>query len=294
MMRAGILIGLVVCFFITGFSSSALSKVIMEDAEKKEKKEEKLWKRKLVAQINFSQFGYSNWAKGGQNAISWNTRVEGEVIRNGGMLSLDLTGIMEFGQTKQEGAKIRNSKDKIDVDCSLSWKVGSYVNPNFTFGLLTQFTTGYDYSKTPAVPKSNFFDPAYLTQSLGAKINVKNIFKSELGIGLKETITNKYNQYADNPETEEVEKYRFEEGIESKSRLNVDILNGLNVRSKLDMFSSFKHLNIIDVDWDILFTYKLNRYITVTFNTQVIYDRDVVNKTQIKEEMGLGISYSFF
>lgn len=261
--------------------------------EKKETEKKVQWQKKLIGAINLMQMSYSNWAQGGENSVAWSIRIDGEAKRNGGKWEWLFTNCMTFGQNKQEKLQARTTVDKIDMDGAITWKLGSRVNPYFGVGVLTQFSKGYDYKKTPAMPKSNFWDPAYLTQSAGARVRIKDVFNSQLGIGLKETMTDQYTRYSDNPNTEEVERFRFETGIESKSNLNVNLMQNLQVRSKLELFSSFEHFDVVDIRWDSIFTAKLNKYIVVTLNIQINYDKDVIDKIQIKEMAGIGFSYNF-
>jgi hypothetical protein len=262
------------------------------DDDKKEI--QKGWKKKVVTGINLTQSAYSNWETGGENSFAWSLRLDADANRNGGALDWSFNSDMVFGQTKLKEESPRTTTDKIDVDGTVGIKFGPYINPYLGAGILTQFSMGYDYSRTPKEAKSSFWDPAYLTVSLGARAKIKDIFNSQLGIGLKETITSHYRQYSDDPGTDEKERFKFETGIESKSKLDAAILKNLQMRSKLEIFSSFEHLDIIDIGWDTLLTAKLNKYIAITLNVQINYDKDVINKAQIKEILGIGFSYNFY
>jgi len=267
------------------------------DVEKVKKGEEKneetvSWKKNFVVGINLTQISFSNWAKGGDNSIAWNVRIDSDAARNGGRWDWNFSGIFLFGQNKLENESPRTTLDKIDMDGNVAWKNIPYVNPYFSLGILTQFSRGYDYNKKPYEARSNFWDPVYLTQGLGVRIKVKSVFKSHLGVGLKETITSEYRQYSDDPSTDEIEKFKFETGLESKTNLNIKIIKNFNVKSKLKMFSSFEHIKVVDLIWDTLFTARLNRYVVVSLNIQVNYDRDVIDKIQIKEVAGIGFSYN--
>lgn len=252
------------------------------------------WNHKLTLGINLNQIAYSHWEKGGDNSIAWNVRLDGESRRHGVEWEWLFTNIMAFGQMKQQNTDTRTIVDKLDLDGAVIWKLGSAVNPYFGMGLLTQFSKGYDYARTPPVAKSHFWDPGYLTQSAGARIRIKDIFNSHLGIGFKETMTDNYRQYSDNPDTEKIEEFRFETGIESKTKLNANISQSLNIRIKLEMFSSFENIRIIDLRWDSLFTAKITKFVVATLNVQLNYDKDVIDKIQIKELFGLGFSYNVF
>jgi len=263
-----------------------------EDKGKEEKKDK--WRKKFNTSVSLTQSAYSNWEKGGENSIAWTIRIDGEVGKACHNLEWLFTSLMIFGQVKAEKENPKTTIDKIDIDGTISWKLGPYVNPYLGAGVLTQFTTGYDYKASPPNPKSKFWDPAYLTQSLGARVKVKNIMNSELGVGLKQTFTNKYNKYADNPQTDVIEKYKFETGITSKTRLNAKFVERLKMLLKLELFSSFENIDVVDMRWDTLISAAVNKYIVVTLNVQVNYDKDVLDKAQIKEIAGLGITYNFF
>ena len=256
-------------------------------------KAEPVWKAKLAGSANLTQTGYSNWAKGGENTIAWSVRLDGDATRTGKKWSWHFTNITLFGQTKQEDEPIRNTLDKVDADATVSCKTNKYVNPFFSVGLLTQLAKGYDYKKTPAELKSDFWDPAYLTLSAGAKIQIKKIMNSQLGMGFKETMTREFTQYSDNPKTEKKENYKFETGITSKTHVNAKLSSVFSIRTKLELFSSFEALDIVDMNWDTLITAKLNKYIIITLNVLLNYDKDVLDKLQFKEITAVGLSYTF-
>ncbi|MCD6116280.1 DUF3078 domain-containing protein [bacterium] len=265
-----------------------------EEDKKQESKKKDVWKKKFNTGVSLTQSAYSNWAKGGENSIAWTIRFDGEIGKICKNLEWDVTSLLTFGQVKAEKETPRTTIDKIDMDGSISWKFGPYVNPYFGAGILTQFSTGYDYKVSPAVPQSRFWDPAYITQSMGAKVKIKNIIDHKLGIGLKQTYTTEFNKYTDNPETGDIERYKFETGIQSTTKINAKFAERVKVLSKLEMFSSFENIDIIDLRWDTLVTAPLTKYIVLTLNVQVNYDKDVMDKTQIKELAGLGISYNLF
>jgi hypothetical protein len=63
--------------------------------------------------------------------------------------------------------------------------------------------------------------------------------------------------------------------------------------SKLELFSTFKALDETDVNWDNTLQVKVSEYISVNINVNLIYDKDLSAKRQIKQTMALGLSYTF-
>jgi len=60
------------------------------------------------------------------------------------------------------------------------------------------------------------------------------------------------------------------------------------------LFGRFEDMSVWDVRWDNTVTAKINDYFNVNINVLLIYDVDETLKTQLKEALQLGISYSLF
>lgn len=169
-----------------------------------------------------------------------------------------------------------------------------YINPYFALKGQTQFTTGYAYTDTSKKAISDFFDPAYFTQSLGLGYSPRKEFKARLGFAMKETFTRNYPvPYADNPDTPKIEKTKIEAGmdlvVEFKRKLSQNIL----LTSKLDSFSNFKRFDTIDFNWDNLFSAKVSKYLGVSYNFTLFYDKDQSSKRQVKQILALTLTFSF-
>ncbi|MFO7889792.1 MAG: DUF3078 domain-containing protein [bacterium] len=284
--------------FIKKAHSTILYGVISCDQEEEEKekkdeeKEKKNWAKKLNVFFNINQYSYSNWSKGGVNSLSWSSRLLAQTKYTGEKWEWEFTHLMEFGQIKEGDGQIKNSKDKINFDGAVILQTSSFIRYYLGVSLLTQFARGYNYSVTPPEPQSDFWDPAYLTQSFGLQFQVKDVLDSKIGAGLKQTIIDNFTKYSDDPSTAKIEKFKFKEGIESKTTFDMQVMKNLNIRSTLNMFTSFQHLDEVDINWDALFVSKLNSFITCSFNIQLIYDEDVIDKAQIKEELGIGVMFN--
>jgi len=268
--------------------------VCAEEQKTDDTKKTEAWKRKFNTGVSLTQSSYSNWAGGGENSVAWTVRFDGEIGKICRDLEWLVTSLMTFGQLKAQKATPKTTIDKIDVDGTVTWELGPHINPYVGGGLLTQFSKGYDYKAEPAAAQSKFWDPAYLSQSLGARIKAKEVMNSQLGVALKHTFTSEFTKYSDDTKTDKVEKYKLETGIQSTTKVNAKLVDNIKVLSKLELFSSFESIRLVDMRWDTLFTASLNKYIVLTLNIQINYDRDVVDKTQIKEVAGLGITYNLF
>ena len=176
-----------------------------------------VWNKQLIAGFNISQVSYSNWVKGGENAVSWTTTMDAKFEKDTKQENWTTTSKLRYGQTKQEDIGIRKTIDKIDFSTAYIYKYRKALNPFISGALRTQFSTGYKYSGTERSPRSDFIDPLYLTQSAGAGFIFSKALKVKIGGALKETFASTYAHlgYTDDPDTPEIEKYKIETGISS-------------------------------------------------------------------------------
>ena len=139
-----------------------------------------------------------------------------------------------------------------------------------------------------------FFDPGYVTQSLGFTYNTEKKFNTRLGIAIQETFTKKNTKYTDDPATTEIETSKIETGVESVTNAEYTLAQNLLLKSSLRLFTRFKDLSVWDVRWDNAIVAKVNDFINVNFTFLAIYQKDQIDRLQIKEALQLGIVYTIF
>lgn len=253
------------------------------------------WEKEVVGGINLSQASFDNWTQGGENSLVWQVNLNGKFVNNQEKMNWSNTGKFTFGRTKVGKQDSRKSIDEIKLESVFTYKISSVVNPYLAATGETQSATGYRYDGASKVAVSGFFDPAYLTQSVGAGYAYGERFKTRLGAAAKQTITSNYPvPYADDPATVVVEKTKSEFGMESVSDLNLKLNETTLLTSKLELFSNLAAFDQIDVRWDNIVTAKISKYINVNFNVKLFYDKDISTKRQLKQALAVGFTYSLF
>ncbi len=250
------------------------------------------WKHTIVSGLNLSQVAYKDWTQGGENSLAWTVSIDGKSEQEHEKTLWTNNYKFAFGQTKIGNQEIRKTEDKIDLESVFIYKMGTYINPYVAATLKTQFAKGYDYSATPTKEVSQFFDPAYLTQSAGLGYQPFAELKTRLGLGVREIITSQFTSYADDPATLKVEKTKVEGGIESVTNLELKLDDNILFTSKLELFDAFSKLDEVIVRSDNTFAAKVSKYIVVNLNIQLINERASSPRTQIKESLSLGLSYT--
>ncbi len=275
------------------------------------------WKTGGFASLNFNQVSFTNWAAGGQNAISTtfvgNTFAKYKKNKTSWDNNLDIT----YGLLKNKGQDLRKNEDKIDFFSKIGVTATKHINWAGVVNFKSQFADGYNFNdlneNRPVISK--FMAPAYLVASLG--IDWKPFDYLSLYIS---PATGKYTFVTDDsiaatnlyiPTTSDNNKFRAEFGAMFTGIFQKDVVKNINIKSKLDLFNNFTDLNRpnrknIDVNWENVIGIKLGKYLGANIITNLIYDHDTKieydpeNKPgikgprlQFKQAFGAGISYKF-
>lgn len=252
------------------------------------------WKPSLITGLNISQIAFSNWTQGGENSITWTLTGDFGLKYNTEQWAFKNQLKAAYGRTKQGGKDFITNDNELYLETVVSYQIlGWAVNPYFSNTVRTQLTEGFDYSTIPETKISDFFDPGYITQSLGFTYDKLENIQTRLGVAFQEVITNNFTKYSDDPETlTEIEKFKFETGIESVTDANFTLDENLLLKTKLRLFSRFESLDVWDVRWDNTITAKVNSWLNVNFTYLLIYQLDQSPTAQMKQALQLGIVYS--
>ena len=244
------------------------------------------WNLASVANLNLTQASFTDWAPGGENSLAFTAGLTGgathvaQDIRWANYLNL------RFGQS-------RLGDDEIYLESLVLWMVWETVHPYVSATFRTQFAPGYTYpDAAPKVEVSNFFDPAYLTQSAGLAWEPSSLFTTRLGVGAREVFTSKHPEYADDPKTADIEKTRIWGGLESVSMLKWEFAENMAFISRLELFAPFDAIDRVVLRSDNFLTAKVNEYVNVGINAQFVNDVNVSPYTQVKQTLSLGVSYT--
>ncbi len=253
------------------------------------------WKNEIVGNLNFTQSSFSNWSQGGEDSWNWQLDLNGKFENDQPKYNWATTGKISYGKTKISGEKSKKTTDEVHLESVFTYKVGLYVNPYVAVTGETQLTEGFDFSTDPQIKISTFLDPGYFTESLGLGYEPIKDFKTRLGAALKQTVADQFAaRYTDDPATlNNVEKVRSEIGMESVTDYSRKLSENIVFTTKLELFSNLKGIDEVDVRWDNLFAAKVSKYIAVSFNMKLFYDKDISVQRQLKQVLAAGLTYTF-
>ncbi|PID59609.1 MAG: hypothetical protein CR986_04910 [Ignavibacteriae bacterium] len=257
---------------------------------------QKTWLPVGFAGLNISQLALENWTQGGEDALAFMayTNFGLDYFSNPWAFTNKLK--LAYGQTKLGSKDFRTTDNEIFLENLLTYNAGWFAQPYFSNTVRTVLTKGYTYKDDIETHVSNFFDPGYINQSIGLSYKASESFSTRLGLGFQETIASEFaSKYTDDSETTgKLEKFKFDTGIESVSNLNLKLDDDLLYTSELRLFGTFDALDVWDVRWDNIVTAQITKLINVNLNILLIYDVDQTKKTQLKEGLQIGITYTLF
>jgi hypothetical protein len=245
------------------------------------------WSHGVVTGANLTQVSFTNWTQGGENALSYTLWMNGNSVQNMESTNWSNTLKLAFGQTRLGIQGVRKTDDEIYFETLLIYKYGLVVNPYAAATARTQFARGYKYdAQGNATAVSKFLDPGFFTQSVGAAYTPIAGLRTRLGAALREVVTSEYSAlYAGG------EKTKVWGGLESVTDADLKIAENMLLTSRLELFAPFKTLDQVYVRFDNSIAAKVNDYISVSFNVQLINDVTVTRRTQVKEVLAIGLSY---
>ncbi|WP_246560158.1 MULTISPECIES: DUF3078 domain-containing protein [Zobellia] len=284
------------------------------------------WTKVNKLGANFSEVAFVNWNAGGNNSISalGNARFE----RNYKFRYIQWDNYMEmrYGLNIQDEQKLRKTDDAIRFsstfglqrDTISNWYYSAKANFN------TQFSNGYKYPDRSS-PISRFMAPGYSFLGAGTSYITKdqkfNLYISPItqkatfvldeelankgAFGVKKAVLD-----ADGNVIEKGEKIFLEFGFLVTNQLEKEVFKNMVLKHRLSLYTDYlQKFGNIDVDWELNFDLKVNKYVVTTIGTQVIYDDDILfdevkdangtitdagrPKIQFKQLLGVGVSYAF-
>jgi hypothetical protein len=219
---------------------------------------------------------------------------------------------MGFGLQKIDGGDYRKSEDRIEFNSKYGRTINDKLNYSVLLNFRSQFAQGFNYTDTSIVYVSNFLSPSFTTLSAGLDYRPTQgltIYLSPI-TGKVTTVTDdklsKVGAYGVTPG----KMVRFEFGSLASIKYQRVFKNNIQLKSKLDLFSSFKDVQAVDINWENIFAFQVTKLLNVSLTTNLLYDQDILipkkveqspgvfsveNKprTQFKQVFSLGVTYKF-
>lgn len=284
------------------------------------------WERINKIGINVSEVAFVNWNAGGDNAVS--ALGTARFARNYKFRYIQWDNELQFryGINAQEGRKIRKTDDAIRLTSTFGFRRDTisnwYYSAKASFN--TQFSNGFKYPDR-STPISRFMAPGYSFLGAGASYISKNqkfnLYISPLtqkstfvldqdladrgAFGVQKAVLD-----ADGNVIQEGENIFLEFGFLVTNNWETEVTKNTKMRHRLSLYTDYlSSFGNVDVDWELNFDLTVNKYISASIGTHIIYDDDILfdeqkdangivtdpgePRIQFKQLLGVGIAYDF-
>lgn len=248
----------------------------------------------------FNQSSYSHWNTGGNNSIGILGKVNYSISYKNRNHFWDNNIRLGYGMLSSSGRELRKTEDHIAISSKYGYDLGSHYYLLMGVEFLSQFSAGYNYSssvkRTYKDRVSKFMAPGYFNFGLGVLYNPTENFQVSLSpVNAKLTfvldeLLQKKGRYGLERDGQSVRK---EIGALMNVIYRIKIYKDINLVNQLNLFSNYtNHPERIDIAYSGALTMRFNKFISTSFNIDLVYDHDQVRRLQMKQILGVGLSYN--
>ena len=260
-----------------------------------EKKKDSIPKWKLVGKFTFlfNQSSFSNWVSGGENTIAGNININYDFNYKKNNWNWDNKIITSYGLSHISDKGYRKTTDEFEFNSLLGLKSKGYWFFSFFGNLRTQYTTGYDYSKTPKQAVSDFLSPAYL--SFGPGLLWKKSDDLRINIApATSRFTFVSKQFSGQYGVDVGKRHNFSLGFNLSSYMKFKIMENVTMENIIALYSDYlENPENVDINYQMNFLMDINKYLSMNITFHAIYDDNASSKIQFREVFGLGVRYTF-
>lgn len=276
------------------------------------------WSKAGNISLLFSQASFNDeWTGGGTSNIAGNLTGSYDMNYRQGKLTWDNRIMADYGITKLKDQKFsRKTNDRLELNSIVGRQIKDESNWYYSYFLnfRSQFTSGYAFGEDTAgeeirTETTKFLSPGYLQTGPGMlwkksdnlKVNIapataRLIFVSDTftNVGNDQTVIDAFNTAGGYFGVEANETTRFEFGASLGAYYKTDIVKNVTVENILNLYSNYlEDPQNVDLDYTLNLIMTVNKFITANATFQAIYDDNAVQDIQIREAIGIGVTYGF-
>ncbi|WP_047545550.1 DUF3078 domain-containing protein [Psychroserpens sp. Hel_I_66] len=283
------------------------------------------WIQTNKAGLDISEVTFVNWNAGGSNSISALLNVRSELNYDDSYYKWKNSAQLRYGVNKQEAQRLRKTEDELELISTIGYREDTLTNWYFSgrFNFKTQLSNGYNYPNRDN-PISRLMAPGYMFLGGGTEYG-KNLDKFSLYFSpltfkatfvLDEDLSNA-GSFGVEPAIfdeegnmiSEGERVRVEMGILFTNFYEAIVFENISVKHQLSLYTDYlDNFGNIDVDWEIIFDFKVNQYVKATLGSHIRYDDNIKTlvatdvedefeergaKVQWKQLLGVGVVIDF-
>jgi hypothetical protein len=253
------------------------------------------WKKNGTFIININQGALRNWAGGGeQNTLGVTTLLNYNVNHKKGKITWNNYFDIALGfQNASSFGSFRKTDDRIDITSKYGYQFSKKWYTALLFNFNSQTLVGYNYTDTLNTKISNLLTPGKILLSAGIDFRPDKSFSLFVSPITTRFILKRDKDFyvLDKFGVPPNHKSHTELGSFATAKYNKKVNAWAHYTGRLDLFSNYKrNPENVDLFFTNLVTMKFNKWLATNINVDVVYDDDVIKKTQLKEILGIGLT----
>lgn len=256
--------------------------------------------------LTVNQSSYSNWSAGGASSIGWVAGINYTFAREKDNTLWENVLVLGYGQTKQQEAVLRKTQDVINFSSSYGYNVGNRWFLSGGVGLITQFSSGYDYDKNNGTKSdvfkdgfkrvSTFMAPGYVNIGLGFVYKPNDNFivqlypaNSRTTLVLEPSLQLRGNYGL----KEDGDRVLLQLGLLAKAFYQVKIMENVMLKNNISGFSNYlNHPERIVFNYNGSLDMKINKLLKAQVALDLLYDHNQIARVQLRQTLGVGLVYT--
>lgn len=282
------------------------------------------WKFGGIGGVTFNQAGFKNWAAGGTNSFSllFNARFFADYKKKNHLLQMWAAAEYGLQFTKGDQYKLRKNADRWEIFAKYGYKIYKPLYIAAYADLRSQFANSYNYTDTAKYVISKAAAPLVFEGAIGLDYvpnKYISLFVSPLAakvtyVGANDiAILNSFGNVYPSKLKKEFGAVLIATYKQDFWKQNISILSVFKayknyLRSGADPYdatlpkeSKEHYRKNIDVDWQTTLGLKVNKFLSASVFTHLIWDNDVTfpiegstlktSKVQFRDIIGVGLTY---
>ena len=274
------------------------------------------WTKVTNMSLLFNQAAFNNqWQGGGTSNYAANFGLIHDANYSKDKLTWDNRIVIDYGVANQKDQEFtRKTNDRFE----LSSLVGKQIKEtpwyySFFLNARTQLTNGYDFGENDdgnvfRSETTKILSPGYFQAGLGIlwkksdnlKLNIAPatarliLVNSQFtDVGQGQSAIDAFNQIGYfGVKANETSRFEFGAAIGGYGKFTLS--KNIVMENVLNLYSNYlEDLKNVDIDYTISLVMSVNKWITANIAFQAIYDDNAVKGFQIREALGVGLTYGF-
>lgn len=257
----------------------------------------KAWSVEGQNTLMLNQAAFSNWVGGGANNVGWLAGVNYNIAYEKGKDLWENIIVLGYGQNNTKGVGTRKTQDVINLSTNYGREFAKSWYASAGASLQTQFAGGYEDGNNPDAAKiSNFMAPGFLNVGIGVTYRPNDNFTMTLrpaNARMTFVLDEELQKAGTYGLKNDGDSSLFQFGFLGTALYKVKLMENINLINTASVFSNYlDHPERLVLAYGAVLNMKINKYISSNITVDVLYDHNQIQKTQLKQTLGVGFAYN--